>query len=293
MKTILGTILLAVALFTFVPMTVPGPVLADNDAMDYVAAPPGTKLAIFYYRHITANELHSDGSKVSDDANLSANIGIFRGVYFTKLGPFTIDPQFLVIFGQQDLDGAAFGNAEISAQGLADLVVLATIWFVNDPESKTWFGFSPFLTIPIGDYDEDRALNLGANRWAFKPEISYAKGFDKWHLDLTAAVEFYEDNDEFMGATMEQDPIVTLESHLVYKATDTFNIILDYFHHRGGETTVAGIDQDDEKEDHTLGMSFSWWLTPQYQLIIQYRRDLEVENGLQTDMVGMRFLHAF
>jgi hypothetical protein len=294
MKRNRGIVLLSVALLLIVPMIVPGPVSADNDAMDYVAAPPGTKLAVFYYRHISANKLYSDGSKISDDANLSANIGIFRGVYYTKLGPFTIDPQFLLPFGQQDLDGAAFGNSEISAQGLADLILAATIWFIDDPKSKTWFGFTPFIFIPIGDYDENRALNLGENRWSFKPEFGFAKGFDKWHMDLAAALQFFGDNDDFMGnSKLEQDPLLTLEGHLTYKLTPTFNASIDYFYHMDGETTVAGVDRSDEKDDHILGASFAWWLTPQYQLILQYSRAVEVENGLKTDTVGMRFLHAF
>jgi hypothetical protein len=294
MKRNSGIVLLGFALLLIVSMIVPGPASADNDAMDYVAAPPGTKLAIFYYRHISANKLYSDGSKISDDANLSANIGILRGVYYTKLGPLTIDPQFLLPFGQQDLDGAAFGNSEISAQGLADLILTATIWFIDDPKSKTWLGFTPFIFIPIGDYDEDRALNLGENRWSFKPEFGFAKGFDKWHIDLTAALQFYGDNDDFMGnSTLEQDPLLTLEGHLTYKFTATFNATLDYFYHMDGETTVAGVDRNDEKDDHILGASFTWWLTPQYQLLLQYQRAVEVENGLKTDTVGMRFLHAF
>lgn len=294
MKKILGTLLFGVALLLIVPMMVPGTVHADNDAMDYVAAPPGTHLAIFYYDHISANKVYANGSKVSDDANLSANIGIFRGVYYTKLGGFTVDPQFLLPFGHQQLDGAAFGNAEISAQGLADLILTATIWFIDDPENKTWLGLTPFIYVPIGDYDDDRALNLGSNRWQFRPEVGFAKGFDKWHVDLTSSIAFFTDNDDFSGdLTQKKDPEFHAEAHLTYKMTDTYNMTFSWFYHNGGETEVAGVDQDDELDNHRIGVAFAWWLSPQYQLIVKYRRDIEVENGLKQDVVGMRFLHAF
>lgn len=294
MKKILWRLLPGVSLLLIFPMMVPGGVLADNDAMDYLAAPPGTHLAIFYYDHVSANELYVDGSNVSDDANLQQDVGIFRGVYYTKIAGFTVDPQFLLPFADATLDGDAFGNMEISATGLADLILTATIWFIDDPESKTWLGLTPFVYIPIGDYDDDRALNIGQNRWQFRPEVGFAKGFDKWHIDITASLAFYTDNDDYLGdQTLEQDPEFHIETHLTYKMTDTFNMTFSWFHHRDGETTVEDVDQDDDLDNHRIGVAFSWWLTPQYQFLIKYRRDIEVENGLKQNLVGFRFVHAF
>ncbi len=211
-----------------------------------------------------------------------------------KVGSFTIDPQFLLPFADATLDGAAFGNDEISATGLADLILTATFWFIDDAESKTWLGFTPFIIVPIGDYDEDRALNIGTNRWSIKPELGFAKGFDKWHIDLTAALQFYGDNDDYLGnMTKEQDPELTLEAHLTYKVTDTFNTSLSWFYHREGETTVDSLDQGDGLDNHRLGVAFAWWMTPQYQLIFKYQSDVDVESGLKQDLAGMRFLYAF
>lgn len=92
---------------------------------------------------------------------------------------------------------------------------------------------------------------------------------------------------------MEQDPEYHVEAHLTYKFTDTFNTTFSWFHHREGETTVENVDQGDDKDNHRIGVAFAWWLTPQYQLILKYYRDVEVENGFKANQVGMRFLHAF
>ncbi len=294
MKKNLKNMMLYVSILFTVSVMMSGLASADNDAMDYVAAPPGTSLAIFYYSHISANESYNSGTKTSSDANLQQNVGIIRGVHYMKLGNFTIDPQFLLPFADATIDGAAFGNEETSATGLGDLIITSTFWLIDDQESKTWLGFTPFIFIPTGDYDEDRALNIGSNRWSVKPEIGFSKGFDKWHIDLTAAVQFFEDNDEFIGnSTKAQDPEFTLESHLTYKWTDTFNTSLSWFHHREGETSINGSDQGDELDNHRLGAAFSWWLTPQHQLILKYYRDVEVEAGSKQDLVGLRFLYAF
>jgi hypothetical protein len=156
------------------------------DARDYIPAPPGTTLAILYYQHTTAHEAYSDGDEVANDLNVSANVGIFRPVYYVKLGPFVVDPQALIPFADQHVDGAdaQFGG-DYSATGLADPVLLATVWFVNNPESKMWFGFTPYVWLPIGEYDEDNGLNIGENRWKGRAEFGFVKGFgDRTYLDL-------------------------------------------------------------------------------------------------------------
>lgn len=269
---------------------------ADNDARDYIPLPAGTTLIATYFNHISATDAYSNGDTVSKDTNLNANIGIFRAVYYTKLGNFTVDPQILLPFGEQSLDGSGVGGVELSSSGLADPILTATLWLVNDPEAKTWFGFTPFITMPLGEYDKEHGLNLGKNRWAFKPEFGFVKGFGpKLFLDLTAACEFYSDNDDYTSAslTLEQDPLYTAEIHLSYNFTDSFFASTDYFYYKGGETSVQGVDQDDETDTHALQLSMGFMLSPAYQLIVKYKNDVSVENGLKTKTFGVRLAHFF
>ncbi len=276
------------------------PARADNDARDYVAAPPGTFLMITYFKHVFGHQAYHDGDKVSSDFNLSQNLVIFRPVYYTKVGPFVVDPQCLIIAGEAHLDGDLDGDGvpddgDLSASGLADPVLLATVWFVNDAQSKTWLGFTPFLTLPIGSYDKDKALNMGANRWALKPEIGFVKGFGSTYLDLTAAYEFYGDNDDFGSAsvTREQDPLLTLEAHLSHDITKSFYIAAEYFYHWGGETTVDGAEQNDDQSNHAWQGTLGFGIADNYQLLLQYRNDFLVKSGPKTDTLGARFLYAF
>ena len=279
----------------FVLLVSTASVFADNDARDYVPLPPGTMLIATYYNYISATDFYRNGNKISSDVNLDANIGVIRPVYFTKIGPFTIDPQAIIPFGAQSLDGAGVGGNEIKSSGLADPIIAATLWFLNDPESKTWMGFTPLITLPLGKYDHVKGINMGSNRWAFKPELGFVKGFGDFFLDLTANVEFYTDNNDFTssGLTLKQDPIYTLEGHLSYNFNPSFFVSADYFYHNGGATTVAGLDQDDRKDDHTAGCTLGFMLSPSYQLLFKYKQDLVVENGLQTSTIGVRLAYFF
>ena len=278
-------------------LAVPNVSLAAN-ARDYIPAPPGTFLFCSYFKHITANKLYKNGDKVSSDFNLSQNIGIFRPVYYTQVGPFTIDPQALILYGDAELDGEYVGGNQFSTTGFADPVVLATLWFVNDPKNKLWVGFTPYVTLPLGDYDRRRVLNLGANRWAFKPEVGMVKGFgEKFFLDLIVNGEFYTDNDDYGSASqstrLEQDPTVGFETHLSYDITKQWFISLDYYYLYGGETTVADVNQNDTLSNHGLGLSLFWGIGSNNQLMVEYRDDFSVRIGAGTNQLTLRWAYFF
>ncbi len=273
------------------------------DARDYVPAPPGTFLFCTYFRHITANTLYKDGHKVSSDFNLNENIGILRPVYYTAIGkplygsgPFTIDPQALIPFGEAHLDGAAVGDKQFSDSGFADPVLLTTFWFVNAPEKKLWVGFTPYLTLPLGTYDRNKALNLGGNRWVVRPEIGIVKGIgDRAYLDLIFNGEFYTDNDNFgpEGVKLEQDPVIGFETHASYDITKQWFVSLDYYYNNGGETKIAGVSQNDKQSNHGIGISFFWGIGDHNQLLLQYRDDFSVKSGPGTNTFGVRWAYFF
>ncbi|UFS70780.1 transporter [Geomonas sp. RF6] len=294
-----------VALMLCTGLALPDLSFAAN-ARDYIPAPPGTFLFCSYFKHITAHKLYSDGNRVSSDFNLSENIGIFRPVYYTSIapkalygnGPFTIDPQSLVVFGDAELDGSATGQTNLSDSGFADPVLLTTFWFVNAPEDKLWVGFTPYVTMPLGSYDRTRGLNLGANRWVIRPEIGIVKGIgDRAYVDLVFNGDFFTDNDDYgTGADrgkLEQDPLFGFETHASYDITKQWFVSLDYYYNRGGETKVNGVKQNDEQENHGLGLSFFWGVGDHNQLMIEYRDDFSVKSGPGTNTFTARWAYFF
>jgi len=282
-----------------IALIVPGISHADNYARDYIPAPPGCLALLLYYLHVSADSLYHDGHKVADGLDLNENIGLFRPIYFMEVGPFIIDPQMLIPFGQAQFDDNKADHDQLSASGMGDPTVLATFWFIHDTKSKTWLGFSPYFTFPIGDYDNNGALSLGANRFAFKEELGFVKGFEvlpghNAYFDLTLAGDFFMDNDEFGShdQTLSQDPILTVESHLSYDVTQALFLSADYYYHWGGETSVNGIDGHDEQSTHTVGMTMGLNIVPSVQVLFQYKGDVDVDNGFAAQVFTFRFLYA-
>lgn len=290
-KTIRTTILCGVSVLSILTASA----YADNDPRDYVPLPAGTTLIASYFSHISATNAYSKGNKVANNMDLSANIGMIRPVYYMKLGPYIVDPQMIIPFGVQTLQTNAGAGGEISSSGLADPIVTATIWFINDPASKTYLGFTPWFFLPIGEYDKKKPVNLGGNRFMFREEVGFVKGFGDLNIDLTASADFFTDNDKFgtTSAKMSQAPIFNFETHLSYDINKTFFTSVEYFYHNGGKTTVAGVKNDDAVSTHAAGVTLGFMLSPSYQLLFKYKQDLAVENGLKTGTIGTRLAYFF
>lgn len=284
-STILATLLLATA----------GTTAMAGDTRGYIPAPSGTAGVLFYYKHTTGFEKYLNGDKVADDFNLKSNIEVLRPVYYSTLGSMPVSIQALIPFGEATLDGASVGNKSYATSGLADPTILGGFWPINNPETKTWLGVSEWIKMPVGQYDNDRVLNLGANQWAFKTEVGFVKGWGNFYLELSPYIEFYTDNDDYTAAnrTLEKDYVFGMETHLSYDISKTVLVSLDHYFKKGGETTVENVAMNDEIETHSLQFTLGLALAPKQKLLLQYLQDLSVENGSKTDVFGLRYTYIF
>lgn len=263
-----------------------------NNARDYIPLDPGTFFLALYYNHTFGNEYYSKGSKKSNSTNLVGNVSVLRPVYFTQIGPFTIDPQILLPIGELTLSGN-------QSSGIGDATFAATIWFVNNKENKFIFAYTPFLTAPTGQYDRESAINLGASRWATKHEICIAKGFgDRTWLELSGYAQFFFDNNNALGTngnrvTSSRDPQFGAEAHLSYNFTKEFFGSLDYIFTGGGRTILDGKAQNDWASTHNVGVSFAYMLTSNMQLMSAFSTDAAVQNGIRTSNIMVRLGFIF
>ncbi len=252
-----------------------------NNARDYIPLEPGSYFLGLYYNHTGADDYYLDGDKVNSSMDYTGNVSILRPVYYTSIGSITLDPQLLLPIGEASL-------ADDQSSGLGDATVAATIWFVNNKESKFIFAYTPFITMPTGDYDENSSVNLGANRWAHKHEFCVAKGFGEttW-LEVSAYAQFFTDNDDVIGADnakveLSQEMVYGAEAHLSHNFTPEFFTSLDYIYTGGGETSLNDADQNNELSTHNVGVTFAYMITPSVQLMTNFNTDVSVDAGLKT-----------
>ncbi|AVT02809.1 transporter [Paracidovorax avenae] len=267
----------------------------DVDPGDYVPAPAGTTVGLLYYQHAQRDRLYAQGRQVPIDARLNSDVGILRLVRYMNVGGLTVAPQVLLPFGRLDAgrDTAALGRTS----GVGDVILAAPVWLVNDPESSTYLGISPYLYLPTGSYDRDRALNLGENRWKFDLQVGFVKGLTpNWHIDLTFDSMFYGKNDDFgpTGRTLKQDRLDQGQAYLRYQFTPGTNAFVGISQTWGGATRVDGAANDDEARQRKVSIGASHFIQPTTQLMLTLGRDLKVSNGFKENArINLRLLHVF
>ena len=114
---------------------------------------------------------------------------------------------------------------------------------------KTIIGASLKMIAPTGQYNPSVLVNIGTNRWSFKPELGYSHKRGKWLFDTYGGAWFYTPNHEFFSHnkyfsgtnTQSQRPIGSFEGHLSYNVTPRFWFSLDGNYWFGGRTTVNDV----------------------------------------------------
>lgn len=264
--------------------------LADNLARDYIPAPPGTALMMFYDYHVSAHTIYHKGDKVTKDASISGDVYIFRPVYYHNYFGL-VEGASQVLFFAKDVQIDGVG----SISGLSDMLYSPAFFVWNRPASKSYLGFIPHITIPIGQYDKHRpGLSPGENRWKIQPELNFTQGIgEKLYVELTGAAQFFQKNKDFGDSELKTDPLFTIEAHASYDVAKFLAIAANYWWHGGGENKIDGVKLDDKIDSHTLGASLHFGLAPSNQLLVSYQYDVKVEEGPQYQTFALRFLHAF
>ncbi len=267
-----------------------------EDAMEFWAPEQGTQLFLFYYNKVSADTLYARGSKINEDFNLDGGIGVFRGAFFYGVGPYTTSTDVIVRFGSTSVDTGP-GIHMSSPSGLGDITLHQAIWLVNDPENTFFILPDLCVTAPTAEYDNDKALNLGANRWSFRPGVGMLKGLTSkgTFLQAKVSVELYTKNDEYGPARQEQDknPLYQFQAFLTQFVDQKTFASLDYFYDYGGETEIDGVAQDDKTKTHALQFGVTRMITDTVGVMIKYKKDIEVENGPKTDTLGIRVNYVF
>ncbi len=263
------------------------------DAGDYVPAPPGTQLALAYVQYSHSGALYAKGKKVDDKAELDTAIGILRYVGFSKIAGMTFDYQVLQPYGR--LSGGGSTAALGTTSGLADTILVATLWVHNDPASKSYFGITPYVYLPTGDYDRSRALNLGENRWKGSMQAVYSKGFgDHFVAELAGDAMIYGKNDDNVGGVLKQKAQYRVQGFARYLIDPKNELNARLMYVTGGETKIAGIDQDNVTRTLSVLGTWRYSISPKWQLMTQIGTDLSVYNGFgEGARAQLRILRAF
>jgi hypothetical protein len=150
---------------------------------------------------------------------------------------------------------------------------------------QNWIlGASLQIGLPVGQYDDQRVVNLGNHRWSAKPEIGVSKAMGRFVVDLAAGATFYTDNDDYPGGrTRSQDPVYALQAHLVYTFVSRIWLAVDANYYLGGAAKIDGVGSSDRLSSSRLGTTLSLPIGMQHSIKIAASSGLSVRTGTDFD----------
>lgn len=127
---------------------------------------------------------------------------------------------------------------------------------------KTLVGLSLTVMAPTGQYDPNVLINIGANRWAFKPELGISRFQGKWEFEAAVGAWLYTRNSNFYGGAFRtQDPLGSIQGHVVRILPYRMWLALDGTFYTGGRSyvgnTIHADYQGNMRFGATLGIALS------------------------------------
>jgi hypothetical protein len=158
---------------------------------------------------------------------------------------------------------------EAYRSGLADMRLRVSVLLLGAPAvtidqfrvapRKTVLGVSMNVVAPTGQVFEDKLVNIGTNRWSFRPEVAVSQPIGKrWLMDVYAGLWLFTDNPRFFpgNALREQAPMGTFQAHISYNFTPITWVALDATFYTGGQSSVNEDLNDDRQSNTRIGVTF-------------------------------------
>lgn len=241
----------------------------------------------------------TDPSLPVDDVDAEIDAGAFGlGHTFSLLGR-AASVAVVQPYVSADFRGTLDGEpAEASRSGPGDTRMLVSVNLFGNPAlsaadfarrtPRTTFGASLTVSAPTGEYDGDRLINVGTNRWAFKPEIGVSHPLGKWFLEAAAGVWLFSDNTDFFGGRLrEQEPLSSMQAHVSYTFRPRLWLALDATLYGGGETTVEGIAKDDRQSNSRFGVTLSLPVSSRQSLKLYWNDGASTRIGSDFTSYGI------
>jgi hypothetical protein len=203
------------------------------------------------------------------------------------------------------------GSAEVAGQpiernvsGLADSLYRLTVNWYGAPamtlkEFKNYqqdliIGTSLQVSAPSSQYDPSRVVNIGTNRWSFKPEVGISKALGPWTLEFKAAVTLFTDNTDFSSEnTRSQDPIYSMQGHAIYSFQSGIWGSLDVTYLTGGRTRINGTWGDDLQENWRVGGTLAFPVDLHNSIKLFASSGVSARTNNNYDLIGIAWQYRW
>jgi len=271
----------------------------------YSPSPVGMNIAVVALSYNTG-ELAFDPSGPIDNASADIWVTALAYVRTLPVAGRSASISLALPYARGPLKGDFLGQHQnITRSGLADPRLrfavnllggpaLAPRAFATTPPAPTTLGASLAVSPPLGQYDSAKLINIGTNRWAFKPELGLRHLIGPWTLEADAGVWFYADNTDFYrGGHREQAPLASLQWHVIYTFKPRCWLAFDANYYAGGRTTLNGRDSQDLQHNSRVGLTLALPVNRQYSLKLSFNRGAFTNIGANFNSFGVAWQYVW
>ena len=260
--------------------------------------PPGMSFAAVAYNFNTGNILIDPSIPIKDLDSKVHGLGLAYARSLSLFGKYTkVDVIIPTAYGDWKANVSG-EERERRIDGFADLRLRISMNIiggnVREHDHTTPFvgGFNIQIIAPTGQYDPDRLINLGANRWTVRTQIGAAKQFKKWIVELYAGVWTFTENPEFVGGqTSSYSPLAVVKTHLIRKLRTSDWVTIDLGYGVGAKLSIEGEERDVRTNSMRLGITYALNLKKGHLLKASLSTTAAFEEGSDYDSVG--FSHTY
>ena len=206
---------------------------------------------------------------------------ITPGSTFSQSASGYIDPSV-------QLDINLFGTSPLKST--VDLLNYEPTWTIDA---------AVMLALPVGEYDGDKLVNMGLNRWWGRLALPikyhfgvFAPGYMS-SFELTPSVWIFAENDDFLGQSLENDPLLQLEAHLTQDFTRTFFGSLDLLYRGGFQSEINGVEVGEELDIGDLGFTLNFQASDNLYLRTTYSSNVFGDDKLNSSLIRLQLVYGW
>jgi hypothetical protein len=251
-------------------------------------------------------DIYSDPVLQIQDAKMKMNTWAFQYVRTFELFRRSARVDFTQCFQQGRWKGLVSGVPQSTKRsGLSDSLLRFAVDLYGAPplerkefaayrakvDVETIIGAALIVQLPTGQYYADKLINLGTNRFTFRPQIGVLHNSGKWSMDFTGTVWLYTDNDNFFnGSKLKQDPLYSGQADLVYTFRPGLWVSAGGGYFYGGESTVNGTEENDKRKSLAWALSLGYPVARRLGVKVAYLGNRTQRSiGQDSDSIALAF----
>jgi hypothetical protein len=270
----------------------------------YSPSPVGANFVGLGYAHSSGNVLLDPSLPLTD---VTARVDLVTPYYLRTFGLLgrTASLGLVLPYAWGTAEGNLFEERRRADRtGLADMPVRMAVNLIGGPalslrefvarKPRTSLGASLVVSVPTGQYDPSKLVNLGANRWSFKPELGFSHPWRRWWLEAYAGAWLFTDNDDFFGGQhREQEPLGVLQGHVVRGIGSRMWAAFDATWYYGGDTTVNGVPNADRQENSRLGVTLALPVMGRHTVKLAWAKGISARSGSDLETLAVAWQYAW